>query len=150
MITEMKNHDIKDVMNIWLNENISAHGFIQKEYWFDNFESVKSAITDAEVYIYKSKEKICGFIGLEHNYVAGIFVDKSFQRKGIGKALLDYVKQKHEELSLNVYEKNIGAVKFYEREDFEISDESMDETTGEKEYSMTWQRKGGGIREIKY
>lgn len=149
MITEMKNQDIKDVMNIWLNENISAHGFIEKKYWLDNFENVKSAISNADVYIYKSKEKICGFIGLEQNYIAGIFVDKSLQRKGIGKALLDHVKQKHDKLSLNVYEKNIGAVKFYKREDFEISDESIDVTTGEKEYLMTWQRKGGGIHEIK-
>ena len=132
-----------------LNENISAHWFIEKKYWLDNFENVKSAISNAEVYIYKSKEKICGFIGLEQNYIAGIFVDKSLQRKGIGKALLDHVKQKHDKLSLNVYVKNEKAVRFYKREGFEISCENTDKTTDEKEYLMTWLRKGGGIHEIK-
>lgn len=60
---------------------------------------------------------------------------------GIGKQLLDFVKDRKEELSLSVYQKNIRAVKFYKRENFEIRCENKDEDTCEKEYLMVWSRK---------
>lgn len=40
------------------------------------------------------------------------------------------------ELSLNVYKKNVRAVKFYQREKFSIHNESIDKNTQEKEYVM--------------
>lgn len=138
MISKMQNQDIDDIMNIWLNENISAHNFIPKEYWEKNFADVKVAILSAEVYVYKSDNTVCGFMGLVDNYIAGIFVKKEFQRKGIGKALIDYAKQSRKVLTLNVYKKNTGAVNFYKREGFYISAESTDEDTGEEDYLMTW------------
>lgn len=138
MISKAENKDIDDIMNIWLNENISAHDFIPKEYWEKNFNGVKSAILSAEVYVYKIDNKICGFIGLEENYIAGIFVKKEFQRKGIGKALIDYAKQIRKVLTLNVYKKNTGAVDFYKREGFYISTDNTFEDTGAEEYLMAW------------
>ena len=60
------------------------------------------------------------------------------QSKGIGKQLLDYVKGIKKRLSLSVYQKNIRAVRFYKREQFQILQESTDENTGEKEYQMMW------------
>lgn len=66
--------------------------------------------------------------------MAGIFVCHKEQSKGIGKQLLDFVKQSKNQLSLSVYQKNARAVKFYQREDFEIQCESVDQDTDEKEY----------------
>lgn len=139
MITKMRQCDIDKIMSIWLNENILAHGFIPKEYWDNNFNDVKTAILSAEVYVYELDGDICGFIGLTGDYIAGIFVEKNFQRKGIGKALIDHAKKNHDELSLHVYIKNENAVRFYKREGFVISGEGTDEDTGEKEYLMKWE-----------
>ena len=50
-------------------------------------------------------------------------------------------KDKKEKLRLNVYQKNMRAIRFYQREGFEIQCEGLDETTGEKEYVMIWQQK---------
>ncbi len=44
-------------------------------------------------------------------------------------------------LLLNVYQKNIPAISFYQREGFEIQYSGMDEATGEKDYVMVWQQK---------
>lgn len=44
-------------------------------------------------------------------------------------------------LHLNVYQKNIRAINFYQREDFEIRGEGLDEATREKDYEMIWQHK---------
>ena len=60
---------------------------------------------------------------------------------GIGKHLLEYVKQTHSTLSLGVYQKNKRAVSFYLREGFSILSEELDEATGETEYTMIWKEK---------
>lgn len=66
---------------------------------------------------------------------------KEMQSQGIGKRLLDFVKDKKAELCLNVYQKYIRAINFYQREGFEIQCEGLDEATGEKDYAMVWKRK---------
>lgn len=55
------------------------------------------------------------------------------QSYGIGKALLNYAKNKRNKLFLNVYQKNIRAIAFYQREGFEIQHSGFDEATEEKE-----------------
>ena len=60
------------------------------------------------------------------------------QSCGIGKLLLDYIKDKKVRLQLNVYQKNARAISFYQRDGFIIQCEGLDEATGEKEYTMLW------------
>ena len=61
------------------------------------------------------------------------------QSHGIGKSLLDYIKDKKVRLQLNVYQKNVRAISFYQREGFTIQCDRMDEFTGETEYVMDWE-----------
>lgn len=74
------------------------------------------------------------------NYIAGIFVNKNNQSRGIGKQLLDYVKEIKETLNLSVYQKNIRAISFYQREQFVIQSEHIDDDNNEKEFIMTWNK----------
>ena len=80
-------------------------------------------------------------LGLNDEYVEGIFVSGEMQSQGIGKILLNYAKDKRNKLHLNVYQKNARAISFYKREGFEIQHSGLDEATGEKDYVMTWQHK---------
>ena len=73
--------------------------------------------------------------------IEGIFVSDEMQSCGIGKLLLDYIKDKKVSLRLNVYQKNARAISFYQREGFIIQCEDLDEDTGEKEYTMLWKQK---------
>lgn len=139
MIRKLQNSDINSVAEIWLDTNLKAHNFISQQYWIDNFEMVKEMFLQAEIYVYENEEQIQGFIGLNDNYIAGIFVNSDQQSKGIGKHLLDYVKEIKSQLSLSVYKKNVRAIKFYERQDFKIQSENIDENTNEKEYFMIWE-----------
>ena len=102
---------------------------------------VKELLLQAEVYIYEDNQQIQGFIGLNDEYIEGIFVSDEYQSQGIGGRLLNYIKNKKPKLSLRVYWKNIRAIFFYQREGFEILREDLDEVTGEKEYVMVWQSK---------
>ena len=140
MVRNFKNADIDKIMEIWLNSNIEAHNFIDKSYWKKNFEMVKNALPQAEIYIYEENNNIMGFVGLVENYIAGIFVEKNFREKGTGKKLLDYAKSIKNNLTLNVYEKNIDAVKFYKREGFTVEKFGIDKSTDEKEFMMSWEK----------
>lgn len=140
MIRKMEEKDISDVLQIWLETNIKAHSFIEKEYWTNNYEMVKQILPEAEVYVYEDEKngQIAGFIGINDQYVEGLFVKETVQSNGIGKRLMDYVKNRKIELCLGVYQKNARAVHFYLRENFLIQAEETDENTDEKEYIMRW------------
>lgn len=140
MIRKFEKNNINAIMKIWENENIKAHKFIPKEYWESNYKFVKEALPNAEIYVYIIKEKIVGFIGLNNNYIEGIFVDTNNQYNGIGTSLLNKVKENRHNLTLSVYKKNINAINFYKKNDFVITSESIDENTNEIEYTMTWDK----------
>ena len=120
MIRELRKADINKVANIWLDTNITAHYFIPEQYWKSNFELVKELLLQAIVYVYEDNQEIWGFIGLNDEYVEGIFVSDEMQSQGIGKLLLNYAKDKQSKLFLNVYQKNTRAISFYQREGFEV------------------------------
>lgn len=138
MIRKLQNVDINKVADIWLKTNLETHDFISGQYWTSNYESVKKMLPQAEVYVYEDNKIIQGFVGVRDEYIEGIFVSDKMQSHGIGKALLDYIKNKKVRLQLNVYQKNIRAMSFYKREGFTIQSEGLDEFTGEKEYVMEW------------
>ena len=142
MIRVLQEFDLTVVMQIWLTTNIRAHDFIPKEYWTDNYKTVKNILPQAEVYVYEDNhtKQINGFIGLTNDYIAGIFIKHTAQSKGIGKQLLDFVKERKPKLSLHVYEKNMRAVKFYQREQFIIQSENIEKVTNEKELKIVWNK----------
>ena len=139
MIRKLQNVDINKVADIWLKTNLETHDFISGQYWTSNYESVKKMLPQAEVYVYEDNKIIQGFVGVRDEYIEGIFVSDKMQSHGIGKALLDYIKDKKARLQLNVYQKNVRAMSFYQREGFTIQSEGLDEFTGEKEYVMEWE-----------
>ena len=141
MIRKLQKVDINNVADIWLDTNIKAHYFIPAQYWKSNLELVKELLLQATVYVYEDNQKILGFIGINGEYIEGIFVSDEMQSQGIGKILLNYAKDKRNKLLLNVYQKNARAISFYKREGFEIQHSGLDEATGEKDYVMTWQQK---------
>lgn len=142
MIRILEETDLTAVMQIWLDTNVKAHNFIPEEYWTANYAAVKEMLPQAEVYVYEDDDthQITGFIGLTENYIAGIFIKEVVQSKGIGKQLLNYVKEIKSTLSLSVYQKNVRAVSFYQREHFIIQSENIDDDTNEKEFIMNWRK----------
>lgn len=138
MIRDFQGQDREEIMRIWLDTNISAHHFIAREYWNSNYDAVKAMLPSATIYVYAENNVIQGFVGLMGENIAGIFVSHPYQSHGIGKKLLEYAKEKKDTLSLQVYQENARAVRFYLREGFHVSTEQVDENTGKREYRMTW------------
>lgn len=148
MIRKFYMSDIERVMKIWLETNQHAHDFISTEYWESNAAVAKEMIPQAEVFVYKEEKEhgsktageIIGFIGVaESTYLAGLFVQKDCQTKGIGSQLLNHCKRLYSQLVLDVYVKNHQAVSFYKKHNFVIEEEKKNEDTGEMEYRMVWE-----------
>ena len=51
MIRLFEYRDLDKIMEIWLEGNLQAHAFIGEEHWKQNYESVKSVLPNAEVYV---------------------------------------------------------------------------------------------------
>ena len=129
------------VVSIWLEANLQAHSFIPAEYWKNNLEYVREALPLAEVHVYEDAQGVQGFIGLNGGHIEGLFVAAEMRSHGIGRQLMDHAKRGRDTLTLEAYRKNVGAVRFYQREGFTIQDEDLDEFTGEMEYTMQWRRR---------
>ena len=141
MVRRAQEKDLEQIMEIWLSGNRQAHRFVPAEYWESHFSMVREQLLDAEVYVYDMDGRVLGFAGVQGDYLAGIFVDSQFRSEGIGRQFLNRVKEAHPVLTLNVYQKNEGAVKFYQQEGFQAVSDGVDEDTGEREYTMVWRRK---------
>ncbi len=138
MIRMFDARDLDQVMELWLNGNIEAHDFIPRNYWESNAPMVREQLLQAEIYVYETDGKILGFVGLQGDYLAGIFVDRHARSMGIGGQLIHYVQKIRRTLILNVYRKNQSAMEFYLREGFSVLSEDIDEATGETDIVLSW------------
>lgn len=67
------------------------------------------------------EHEIQGFIGMNGEYIEGIFVSEAMQSQGIGKILLNYVKDIRSKLLLNVYQKIYRPYLFIREKDLRFS-----------------------------
>jgi len=59
-----------------------------------------------------------GLIHIEGKEIKTLYVDAFFQNQGVGAALIEFAKKKFPVSFLWAVEKNVGAIRFYERHDF--------------------------------
>ena len=144
MIRRMGEGDLEAVAAIWLDANREAHDFIPASYWLGHFEEVRTALAQAEVWVFEAEARaeISGFIGLQEDYIAGIFVRREARSGGVGRQLLDHVKAGRRQVRLAGYRENSRAAGLYPRGGFRVLEEGVDPGTGEAELLMEWRRGG--------
>lgn len=143
MIRKAEASDLEALMGIWLDANVQAHSFIPAGHWQGCYAAVREMLPQAELYVHQGAAgEADAFLGLQGDYIAGLFVREEARGRGAGKQLLDQAKAIRPRLALHVYQKNTRAVSFYEREGFAVCEAGVDESTGEAEWTMTWQRRG--------
>ena len=138
-IRRLEQKDIDKVVELWYDTSVIAHDFIPAEYWENNREVMsKEYLPNSETYLVEQDNEILGFVAMVDNFLAAIFVKTTTQGKGIGRLLLDYVKNLNDTIQLKVYSKNVKTVQFYKKNGFKILAENVEEETGELEYLMEW------------
>lgn len=125
-------HQLDQLMVIWLSGNLTAHDFVSADYWRQQAPLVREALQSAELIVGLTdgpEAYILGFIGLQNDYIAGIFICNDAQHQGLGTALLATAQADHHQLQLNVYVANRPAIAFYHYHGFRVIDHANDQAT---------------------
>lgn len=95
------------LLELWLESTIWGHPFIKSSYWRDCIPLVRDAyLANAQNWVWEEDGKLLGFVSImEGRFLAAMFVAPKAVRRGIGKALMQYVQQRHPHLMLEVYQK---------------------------------------------
>lgn len=141
MIREWHSKDFTPLLRLWLESTTYAHPFITPAYWQESEMLVREVyLPSARTWVWEEDDKLYGFVSvMDAQYIGALFVCPDALRKGIGSALLDHVKQRFDTLSLEVYQKNERAVKFYHAQGFRIEDSAWQEETQHPTWIMNWQ-----------
>lgn len=142
LIRRLETKDIKRVTELWYEASVIAHHFIPDDYWKNSREAMATSyLPDSEVYVAVENDKITGFVAMQGNYLAAIFVDHRMQGRGTGKKLLNFMKNKRSFIQLKVYKKNLKSMAFYKSQKFISISEDIERETGECEVLLEWQEK---------
>ncbi len=141
MIRPVNTTETDAIINIWVEASVIAHDFMDANYWQGKKEDMQHIyLPSATTYIYETSGKILGFISMINNYIAALFVSSEVKGKGIGKQLINFVKQQYETLELAVFKENKRSVEFYKKQGFQVILEGIEENTGHAELIMKFER----------
>ncbi len=137
MIRDYRDEDLERILDVWLAASRVGHPFLSEEQLAkDRQEIVEHAIPRARQWVYESEGEIVGFIALVGEHIGGLFVEPAHHRQGIGRALVDHVRQMHERLTVNVFRDNRNGIAFYEGVGFTFAREQISDYFGLPEWVM--------------
>lgn len=136
-IREANQSDYGDVKRIFFEASILAYPFIELNLLEDVASKIEfEHLPKTKTFVAINNDSIVGFISTIENYIAGLFVHPNYQGMGIGTSLINHIRPAHDELTLNVFKKNIKAQTFYCNYGFIEIAESVHEETGEIQIEM--------------
>ena len=103
----------------------------------DQYRKDKAALENTYLY---DDGVVRGLVRVENGEIKKLFVDPSFQRRGIGGKLIKFAIKEKQADRLWALEKNIGAIRLYERYGFRLTGEKTFED-GTTEYLVELERR---------
>ena len=141
MIRAFREEDTEAVIRIWLEASILSHSFIDKAYWEEKADAMRTLYLPlSEVVVDEDKDtgEVIAFIAFVEDYLAALFGAPAHQKKGVGSRLLALAKKMRDTLELSVYAENERAVAFYRKNGFRMTDKRIEEMTGHTELLMVF------------
>jgi ribosomal protein S18 acetylase RimI-like enzyme len=89
------------------------HSFEEDKAYFR-----KIAFRECDIWVAEEEQKIVGFCAFNREWVEHLYLLPGYTRRRIGQALLAKAKEKSEALQLWVFQANVDAISFYERNGF--------------------------------
>lgn len=151
MLKQFDKKNIDIIMKIWKDNNIMFQPFIANSFWADNYVKARDSFLNNNVCVYTEATKILAFIASnENNEIINIQVLPEIQREGIGRLLVQNLKNHNSSLTAKVYEKNTVALMFFRAIGFKKIDENIDEDVNEKYYILKWENGGNTEKGFAY
>ncbi len=135
MISEYKKNDISKILNIINDASLRYKGVIPDDCWHQPYMSELELIGDfsdgVRMYGYHHNNTLIGVIGIQKvkdvTLIRHAYTLTSYQGKGMGSALLEYLLKKNQNsrLLLGTWKKARWAIRFYEKFGFILHTEEQ-------------------------
>ncbi|WP_233968210.1 N-acetyltransferase [Pectobacterium polaris] len=144
MIRPYRDPDLAPLMQLWLKSTTLAHPFIREDYWQESTSAVREIyIPQSQTWVYEEQGSLIGFISmLEERFIGALFVEQAYYGKQIGTALIQHIQAQYPLLSLEVYQQNTRACRFYHKQGFVIVEENVNQDTQATALIMQWTNEG--------
>ncbi|MDY3031337.1 MAG: GNAT family N-acetyltransferase [Clostridia bacterium] len=141
-IRRMEKSETYEILDLWMRALTNGNKFIDNDFWKTHYNDAKeNYLNEKDNFVYVIDEKIVGFICVDNsNSVKGVFVDPNYENRGIGTALMNYVKESYTLLHMDIYMKNRRTLEFASYHRFLIDGATRNPINGEIEYSMIWSK----------
>lgn len=132
-ITKITADDMPRVVEVWEASVRATHHFLTE----DNIQYIRSLVSDDLTpleYLLGVRDdqgQVVGFIGVEGDEVAALFIHPAWRGQGIGRSLFTYAVDTLGATKVDVNEQNEQAVGFYRHMGFEVIGRSVDDGLGQ-------------------
>lgn len=131
MIRDYQPADCHEVLRVWAHASALAHPFLSEEFLERERHNIPNVyLPNADTWVWVADGHVVGFISLLGNEVGAIFVEPSFHRSGIGRALIGRAKALRGALEVEVFERNLQGRAFYASVGFELMHKKVHDETG--------------------
>ena len=118
------------VIELWSQASKLAHPFLAGEGEGDREVKMRDVyLVNADNWVAETDGQVVGLLGLLGAEIGGLFVSPRAQRLGIGRLLVEHATALHGAVTLEVYELNESARRFYEIMGFEETGRYTDPET---------------------
>ena len=150
MIRPFRDEDTEEVVRVWLEASIEAHGFIPRSFWEAAAEDMRTLYLpmsdEIVLHIDDATGKVDAFLAFADTFLAALFVAPDAQGRGLGSRLFRIAGRMHPGFCLSVYRENQRAVSFYRKRGLVVLGERVEERTGCVELIMGPSEEG--VREV--
>ncbi len=137
IIRQYKDTDIEAVLSSWENTQKIAHPFLPEDFQTQEMINIQELyLPNADTWVVEEDNIVVGFIALIGNEVGGLFLQPTHHGKKLGKMMVDKAQELHEDIVVDVFEKNLMGRNFYTKYGFKIVEEKIHEQTGEKVHRL--------------
>ncbi len=133
MIRKYKESDIDEILEVWYQASRMAHPFLDADFMGMEKRNIRDVyIPNTSTWVFEKEELVLGFISMMGNEVGAIFVRPDYHGIGIGRQLMDFVSDFHDEMEVEVFERNKVGKAFYDKYGFELLEELVHKETNNR------------------
>ena len=133
--------DMARVADIWLKEITRVYNFVPEpeKFWRKRLDEMKEVTRTAEGYVYEEDGLIKAFVTVKDHYIWDMVVDSQYQKKGIGTAMLNFLKEHKTSLALGIFQENQAGIDFFEKRGF-VKPGAYTSPEGYQKFNMIWRK----------
>lgn len=119
MIRKRTDQDVDAIIDVWSKAQNLAHPFLDDAFVNKIRKDLREIyLPNTQTWVCESDNSVVGFISMIDNEIGGLFVSPDHHSKGIGSQMVNHVRDQHEELEVEVFEKNEIGRSFYKKYGF--------------------------------